>query len=242
MNDLLTTVIDVHGGMKRWNQLQTVSARLDLGGALFGLKGYPGFGDVNNPVYITADLHRENASHYPFLKPDWHTVFEANRIAIESKDGTVIQERHNPRNSFNGHGLETPWDELQLAYFCGYAMWTYFTSPFVFAKPGFEIEEVESLIENNETWRALKVKFPATIATHSSVQTFYFDEKGFLKRHDYEVDVIGGIKAAHYVHDYREVDGIMLPFNRRVYPVGPNNEPMAEPLVVAIDLADVTFK
>jgi hypothetical protein len=35
MNDLLETVIEAHGGLERWNQLDSVSARLIQGGALW---------------------------------------------------------------------------------------------------------------------------------------------------------------------------------------------------------------
>ena len=73
------------------------------------------------------------ASHSPFVKPHLRTSFEPHRVAIETMDGHVIQERLTPRDSFAGHALDTPWDQLQLAYFAGYAMWTYLTTPFVFA-------------------------------------------------------------------------------------------------------------
>jgi len=33
------------------------------------------------------------------------------------------------------------WDDLHLAYFSGYAMWNYLTTPFLFAMEGFEVEE-----------------------------------------------------------------------------------------------------
>jgi hypothetical protein len=36
MRDLLETVIEAHGGLQRWNQLNDVSARLIQGGALSG--------------------------------------------------------------------------------------------------------------------------------------------------------------------------------------------------------------
>jgi hypothetical protein len=50
-----------------------------------------------------------------------------------------------------------------------------------------ETKEIEPWQENGETWRRLKVTFPASIATHSAEQTFYFDQEGLLTRHDYEL-------------------------------------------------------
>jgi len=78
-------------------------------------------------------------------------------------------------------------------------MWTYFNTPFLFALPGVHTEEIEPWQENGETWRRLKVTFPRDIATHSTEQTFYFDQKGLLKRHDYDVEISGASPGAHYV-------------------------------------------
>jgi hypothetical protein len=36
MSDLLGTVIEAHGGMERWSELDAVSARLTEGGAPWG--------------------------------------------------------------------------------------------------------------------------------------------------------------------------------------------------------------
>ena len=63
MNDLLDTAIEAHGGLERWNQLDSVSARLIQGGALWALKGQAG---VLDDVVVTASLHEERASHRPF--------------------------------------------------------------------------------------------------------------------------------------------------------------------------------
>jgi hypothetical protein len=137
--------------------------------------------------------------------------------------------------------LQTPWDELQLAYFAGYAMWTYLTTPFLFALPGVLSEEIESWKENGNTWRRLEVNFPDTIATHSGRQTFYFDESGLIQRHDYDVDIAGGSPAAHYVYDHQVVEGLVVPMKHRVFIRQPNNKPLAEPLVVSVDLDNIRF-
>jgi hypothetical protein len=43
---------------------------------------------------------------------------------------------------------------------------------------------------------------------------------GLLRRHDYVVDVLGGAMGAHYIDDYRDHSGILMPHRRRVYPLG----------------------
>jgi hypothetical protein len=120
-------------------------------------------------------------------------------------------------------------------------MWTYLTAPFSFTMPGFESQETEPWSENGEEWRRLEVKFPNEIATHSAEQTFYFDQEGFLKRHDYDVEVAKGATGAHYVFDYKEFDGIMVPTKRRVYARSPDGKALTEPLLVSIDLSEIKF-
>src|SRR5262249_40373363 len=129
----------------------------------------------------------------------------------------VIEELLDPRSSFAGHSLETPWTRLQLAYFAGYAMWTYFNAPFNFANPGYKLEELEPWKENGETFRRLQVTFPKEVATHSTVQTFYIDETGLIKRHDYDVDILGGSAAVQYVSDHVDVQGLKVATKRRIY-------------------------
>ena len=238
MSDLAKLAIDAHGGLDRWHRFRKMSAHLKQGGVLWKLKGHEKtLSDVN----VTVDLRNEWTEHSPFRLPDHHTSFTPDRIAIESTDGSVLQERFNPRDSFKGHTLETPWDDLQLAYFAGYAMWTYLNTPFIFAFPGVLTEEIEPWVENGDALRRLKVKFPPSIATHSTEQTFYFDKQGLFRRHDYNVDISGGTPAAHYVSELQEFSGIIVPTKHLVYGRQPDGRPALEPLVVSIDVSEVKF-
>jgi hypothetical protein len=236
MNDLLTLAIEANGGLGRWKELSEVSADLDVGGVLWGLKGQQGFVGASR---VTAALHHQWASHSPFLEPAHRTSFKAESVAIETLDDDIVEARENTRQSFAGHTLETPWDRIQLAYFAGYAMWTYLTSPFSLVAEGFESEEVAPWQEDGETWRALRVRFPKSIATHSTEQIFYFDDKGLLRRHDYDVDVSAGSPAAHYVYDHKPFNGIIVPTKRRIHIRGEDGKPQMEPLLVSIDLSNI---
>jgi hypothetical protein len=238
MSDLLETAIQAHGGLERWNQLDGVSARLVQGGALWALKGQAG---VLDDVVVTASLHEERASHRPFGAADRHSSFTPQRVAIEDGDATVIESLDHPRESFAGHTFETPWSTLQLAYFVGTAMWTYLTQPFTFAMPGFETSELEPWDEAGQRWRRLHVVWPSHLATHSTEQTLYFDDDGLLARHDYDVEISGGTSAAHYVSEYQDVAGIRLPTRHRIFPRNPDGQPLAELLVVSIDVSEIAF-
>lgn len=235
MNDLAQHIIDAHGGLARWQQYRQLSARLKQGGALWGLKGFEGqLADTT----VTVGLGDEWASHHPFVAPAASTRFEPGRVALLGEDGSVLETLADPRASFTGHTLMTPWTAPQLAYFAGCAMWTYLNLPFLLAAPDVQSETLPPWQEQGQTWQRLRVTFPARIATHSSVQTLYVDDAGLLHRHDYDVEIAGNTPGAHYLSDYVEVQGLKFPTRRRIFPRGPDQQAVPEPLVVSIDLSD----
>jgi CheY-like chemotaxis protein len=50
---------------------------------------------ILNDVHVTPDLRKEWASHWPFTKPNLHTSFQPDRVAIETNDGEIVEERFN---------------------------------------------------------------------------------------------------------------------------------------------------
>jgi hypothetical protein len=236
MTELRDFAIDAHGGLRRWRQFERLSADLVQGGVLWPLKEQP---QTLERTTVTVELKREWASHAPFGAGQRRSEFEPGRVALEAADGAVLEELPDPRKSFAGHTLQTPWTELQLAYFAGCAMWTYLNTPFLLAWPGVETEEIEPWRTSEGPWRRLAARFPADIATHSAVQTLYFDAEGLLKRHDYDVEIAGNTPGAHLVGDYVEVSGIKFPTRRRIFARQPDGGFNEEPLVVSIDLFNI---
>ncbi|OYW34741.1 MAG: hypothetical protein B7Z41_01190 [Rhizobiales bacterium 12-66-7] len=234
MDALAQKIIDAHGGLDTWKAFSTLTAHLRQGGALWALKGQDGKLDETN---VTVGIGREWASHAPFGPDGNVTLFEPGRVQIKDAAGAVIEELADPRASFAGHDLMTPWSEPQLAYFAGIAMWTYLNMPFLLASPGVVSRAAGEWREKGETWQRLEVTFPPEISTHSTVQTLYVDEAGLLKRHDYDVEIAGNTPGAHYIDGYVEVQGLMFPTVRRIYPRQPDGTSLPEPLVVSIDLS-----
>jgi hypothetical protein len=238
MNDLFKLVIEAHGGLDRFNQFRSVSFYQRLRGAIWELKGQD---KVLDEVRVTVDLHQQHTTFAPFKLPNQHAVFTAGRVTVETSEGEVIAERTNPRAAFAGHTLQTRWDDLDLIYFAGYAIWTYLTFPFIMTLPEFEITEIEPWQERGETWRRLRVKYPSSFATHTRVQTFYFSDDGLWRRHDYTVDIADGAPAVHYLYDHKEVSGILVPTKQRIFTRRTDNTPNPEPTLVSIDLSDIRF-
>jgi hypothetical protein len=236
MNSLAELAINAHGGLDRWRQFEKVSADLAQGGVLWQVKGQAGTLDKTN---VTVGLRSEWASHSPFGAAGRRSRFEPGKVGLEAADGAVLEELRQPRQSFTGHTLQTPWTDLQLAYFAGCAMWTYLNFPFLLAWPGVASEELSPWKEDGASWRRLAVHFPDSIATHSSKQTLYIDESGLMRRHDYDVEIAGNTPGAHYIGTYVEVSGIKFPTVHRIFARQPDASVNRDPLVVSIDLSNI---
>ena len=237
MNDLLKLAVSAHGGLSRWNQLGMMEAKISITGALWHKKGKP---DVLKNTCMEAHLHEERVITH-LIGQNKRMVFTPNRVATETEDGLVLESRANPRAAFEHHRAETPWDDLHVAYFNNYALWTYLTIPFLYTYPGFVTEELAPWREDGEEWRPLNVTFPDYVATHAREQISYFGKDGLLRRHEYTVDILGGAQGLNYAADYRNVDGIMIPTKRRMYPCDAERRKVAEPILVAIDISEIGF-
>ncbi len=177
-----------------------------------------------------------------FPGQDKRSIFEPDRIVIETTAGDLIEARDDPIAHFAGQAEQTPWDDIDVAYFSGEALWTYLTTPFLFSYPGFSVhEDPEPWHEDGEEWGRLRVTFPDEIASHTREQLFYFGPDGLLRRHDYTVDILGDTAGANYAMDLREVDGIVVPTKRRIYGYQVDHQVVREPVLVSIDIGEIAF-
>jgi hypothetical protein len=235
-NELLDKAWAAHGGLDRWNSFDQVHATIVTGGQLFDMKQTP---QDSTPREMTVATKYEWASVTPFGSAGQHTDFTPNRIAIERSDGTVVSSRLHPAEHAEGKSVDAVWDALDRAYFNGYALWTYLTTPFLFAMQGFRSEEIAPWKDGTETWRGLRVTFPTGIASHSREQDFYFGSDFLLRRHDYHVEASGGFAAAQYVFDNVTVQGITFPTRRRAYMRDEKLLAIHEKLMVSIDISNL---
>jgi hypothetical protein len=232
---LLTSVLDAHGGVERWRSFDRVTAKVVSGGFLWAMKG---IALDSTPRRMTSNFRLQRTRTGPFGDPDWHMTYQPDRVAIETEGGDLVAEQLAPRETFDGHAWESPWTPLQLGYFNGYAMWTYYNLPFLLGEPGVETTDIPSITLDGRTLRGLRAEFSAGIHTHCPTQQLYFDDEGLLRRHDYQVDVAGGTLAAHLVSDYVEVQGLRLPTQRRVFMRNEDGTFATDRVLVSVDLSD----
>ncbi|MFE9728601.1 hypothetical protein ACFYQ5_34755 [Streptomyces sp. NPDC005794] len=237
MTDLLNLVLDAHGGLPQWRKARTIHVKGSVGGRLWGWRGQEG---IYTNADFTLDVQEPHLVYDDFTAPGLRGVFTPDRVMIEAPDGKVLEERTAPREAFAGHGPETPWDRLHSLYFGGYAMWNYFTAPYLLTRPGVQVEELEPWDEAGEQWRRLRAVFPADLVTHGREQVFYYNTSGLLRRHDYAAEVLGAPPAAHYSDAHTAVSGLVFPTRRYVVPVPESGRPLPEPVLVTIDVTEVT--
>ncbi|SCB27897.1 hypothetical protein GA0061099_100488 [Bradyrhizobium yuanmingense] len=237
VTDLRDLVLEAHGAAQ-WQRFRKIEGDMSIVGALWARKGWP---DALKNVRVTADIAEQQLSYEPFTADGLRSFYRPDLVAIDTFDGKRLKQRTNPRDAFASHTPATPWDDLHLAYFSGYAMWNYLNTPFMFALPGFAAEEIEPWVEGHESWRRLKITFPESIATHSPEQVFHVDGNGLIARLDYSANVVGGIPTAHYTSDYRDFAGIKIPTKRRAYRRNTDGTPIQDGVGVAIDISNVKF-
>jgi hypothetical protein len=240
MTSLLDEVLEANGGLERWRAARTVTARVRSGGLLLRTR-VPGnrFADY----HLTVDVQQPRAVLDPFPGDGEVGVFDHGEVRIETSDGEVLASRAAPRSAFSGlSGLRRHlrWDALDAAYFVGYAMWNYLTTPLLLTRDGVEVTEGEDWSEQGETWRRIEARCPAAIDTHSERQTFYWDARGVLRRHDYVAEPVGRwAHAAHYCDEHVRAGGLVFPTRRRVLPVGLRNRSLPLPTMVWIELSEL---
>lgn len=237
MSELLDLSVEAHGGLARWKEVTAIQVALSITGAIWYVKGQP---NVLNDIVMVADTRRERV-RTTFVNDDRQSLFEPDRVVVERKDGTLVESRDDPERSFEGQVQDTPWDAIHVAYFSGEAMWTYLNTPFIYTEDRFTTEEIAPIQADGETWRRLKVTFPEEVKSHSRQQIFCIGPDGLLRRHDYTVDILGGATGLNYASEYRNVDGIVFPTRRRVYAYEGDYQLVPEPLLVAIDMGEITL-
>jgi hypothetical protein len=237
MSELLNLAVKAHGGLDRWNKVKSVKIAASITGAIWFVKGQ---GDALKDVVMTIETKKERLT-MDFPGQDKQSIFEPDRVVMEKANGKVMDARDHPEKSFEGHQRETPWDDIHVAYFSGEALWTYLNTPFLYTQEGFATEEIPSIQVEGETWRRLRVTFPDTVKSHTRVQISCFGPDGLLRRHDYTVDILGGATGLNYASDYRDVDGIIVPAKRQVYAYEGDYQLVKEPLLVAIDMGEISL-
>ncbi|HWX75672.1 MAG TPA: hypothetical protein VNZ05_10215 [Solirubrobacteraceae bacterium] len=234
--ELVETAIGAHGGRALWDGAREVSVRVSSGGLAFASK-LQGSAVRDVEARVSTGAQRVLFTPYP-VRGQRGVLDEDGSVRIEAEDGRVLERREHPRAAFSDLRHKLWWDRLDILYFGAYAMWTYLSAPFVFAREEYRVRELEPWDEDGQRWRRLSVTYPASVQTHCPEQVFYLDEEGLIRRHDYTAEPIGGwAKAAHFSYELESFDGLVVPTRREVFPRRGDNRPRARPRLVWIEVS-----
>lgn len=218
---LLDEAIAAHGGGERFAELEELGIRLRCGGVAMATRGQP---RALSRIDARVRLHEPQVRFLDWPEPGQTGVLDGWRSRIE-RGGEIEREREGRRKRLR-------WDHLDVLHFAGYALWNYTTAPFLLARPGFRVRELEG--------RRLEVTFPPQIPTHSERQVFHLDREGRIARLDYTAEVFGRwARAANLCLAYEELEGLVVPVRRRVVPRGPRDVPLPGPTLVSIAIDEV---
>jgi hypothetical protein len=231
---LIDRVIERHGGMELWSAVENVTIHAKTGGVALPLRfKFGAFKDYQAHIRV----HEPHVRIRPHPRTGMRGIFSDDTVRIETDSAETVQERRQARSAFSNLRHRIWWDHLDALHFAGYALWNYFTIPFMLCRPEIHLKDLPAWQENNASWQRLQATFPPDVLTHSPVQTFYFDADGLLKRHDYTALVFGNFaRAAHYSGDHKEVNGIPFPTRRRVFPRKKDGSPLRPVILVSIDI------
>jgi len=218
MNDsLLHRITKAHGGLDRWQQVESVQTKINIFGPILITK-------FKSPwlANITANIYTEKpfVSFHDFPEQGMTSIFDGFNVYIYNANDKIISER----NFYKDTSLKTKprlrWDNLDLVHFLGYALWNYICSPFMFHKSQFECKQGDDWIEKDGSrLNTLNVTFPDSIPCLCRDQIFYFNQQGLLQRNDYTAEIFSPIAiGSHYCTQHKTVDGFIFPTHRTVFP------------------------
>jgi len=201
---ILDRALEYHG-MAAWQTADTITAHVRVGGMAFHMPG-------RSPLDMTgvASTGEPRTVIHGFGGPGRVGAFTPGRVSIDEQ-GTTVADRSDPRAHLRSLKSQVVWDDLDVLYFCGYALWGYLNQPFMLTRPDIELREVGE--------RRLEATFPDEMPVHSRKQVFAFEESGRLAHLEYTADVFGPwARCVHWCFDDEDFGGLRYPTRRRVVP------------------------
>jgi hypothetical protein len=236
--DLLEKALRASGGMDIWRLTRRFTLHVSITGSLCATKCSSAH---LKELVIEGSTQSQDLAFTGFARTDQRAFYRPDWVALEGQDGRRLKERHGSPQELRSELQSMTWDELQLAYYCGYLIWNHIATPFILADPDFESKELRRPGARGERLRRLGVVFPARIVTHASAQTFYFDPEGFLRRLDYRPAHDDHAQIAQMYSGHQRFSGILVPTLCRLLKIGADGVPVAKPSVLDVEIFDAKF-
>jgi hypothetical protein len=211
--EVLERAIRRHGGWSRWKALAGLALFPSvLRGLVPATKGLGRTFPL--PPRIDVWPREVVAVFRDFPAAGARGVFSGGDVALFDASGvaTAVDAAH--RRTFRGWRKYRRWSPLDALYFFGYALTHYLGLPFTLVDG--EPLRLRSAAGGRRL-QGVEVRLPPGLHTHCRTQTFYFDDEGLLRRHDYVAEVLGRwARGAHLWERFVELDGLPVARRRHV--------------------------
>jgi hypothetical protein len=236
---LLEKALRASGGLDLWRLTRRFTLHMSISGSLCTARCSTA---QLKELVVEGSTQTQALEITGFARADLRALYRPDWVALEGQDARRLRERQGSPEEFLGALQSTTWDELQLAHYCGYLIWNHIATPFILADPDFETKELPRNVARGDSLRRLRVMFPTRIVTHASVQTFYFDREGFLRRLDYPAAHDDHTQIAQMSSGHQRFSGILVPTLCRLLSIGAEGMPVAKPSLVDVEIFDAHFE
>jgi hypothetical protein len=232
LQPLLDTVLAAHGGWPAWQRVERIDLRLSSGGLAFAMRGQTGrLLERRVSVYP----HQMRTVFHDHPGPGQVAEWRGSLVGIGLTGQAPSLQRHDARNHFARWRARWSWDDLDLLYFAGYALWNYLSFPFLLCADGVQLRAFRAA---RHDW--IEARFPPAFPTHSPRQYFQIGPDGRLLRHDYVAEVFGHwAAAANFCLASEVAGGLRLYTRRKVVPSLGRRAALPFPTLVWIELSDL---
>jgi hypothetical protein len=211
---LLEAAVRRHGGWDAWLALRVVVVEPKaLSGLVPWIKGYGR--TFRLPPRAQIEPHEGRAVFIDHPTSGATGTFVRGALTLADAHGVVAESTADARPSFRGVRKLRRWSPAGALYFFGYALTHYHSLPFSLGR-GRPLG-IRRVRYEGRRLTGVEVELPAELHTHSRRQTFYFEEDGLLRRHDYVADIVGPwARGAHFWRDFVTVGGLQMASVRHV--------------------------
>ena len=236
---ILDNALRAGGGLDPWRRTWRFTLHMSITGSLFAARCSTA---QLKELVVEGSTQTQTLEITGFARADLRALYRPDWVALDGQDGRRLKERQGSPEELRNELRSRSWDELQLAYYCGYLIWNHIAIPFILADSDFETKELRRRVARGESLRQLRVVFPARIVTHARSQTFYFDREGMLRRLDYPAAHEEHMQIAQMFSGHQRFSGILVPTLCRLLSIGTEGTPVAKPSLLDIEIFDAHFE
>lgn len=209
----LQAVLTALGGAERFARVSELRVRLRATGGLFG---DPWVGAGEQPMHLDPSAMR--AAFPGFGGTHRRAWVEDGKVRVVKANGALVTEKS--ASGLWRMGRLLGWEHADFLLLGAPAAWAALAAPYVLIEAGWRLVDLGSWYEGGRCLWRLGATPPGE--GPAGMQSFYFDQDGFLVRHDHPVSGFGPfLTVSRYSEDFREAEGLVWPRRVRYVPVGP---------------------